>query len=146
MSQRAAGPEHSPDRSLEQRYGARTPAQRRLIVVGVAMLAAAGIGWLVWAMLFYGRPLARSDQISFRVVDQNTAVTTMTVVRRNRDVEATCLLRAQAADHTIVGELDFTVGPSQPATTTVRKTVRTEREATSVSVVGCVADGQEQRR
>lgn len=131
---------------LAQRYGTDRRLRRPLLITGVVLLAAAGIGWLLWAMLFHGRPLAQSELVSFNVPDEHTAEATVTVVRRTRDVEASCLLRAQAADHSIVGELNFTVDSSAPATTTITKSVRTEREATSVELMGCVADGQSQRR
>ena len=131
---------------LSERYGARSTSQRRVLVLVLGVLVTAFLVWLVWVMLVHGRPLARSEQISFRVLDENTAVTTLTVIRRDRNVQALCLLQAQSADHAVVGQRSFTVGPRQPATTTVRKTVRTEREATSVSVVGCQAEGQRQRR
>lgn len=133
-------------RRLAQRYGARSPRRRRLLIVAVTVAAALALAWLAWVMLVHGRPLAQSEQISFRVLDQNTAEATVTVVRRDRDVEASCLLRAQSTDHAIVGELSFRVGPPEPATTTLEMTMRTEREATSVSLVGCIADGQAQRR
>lgn len=131
---------------VAQRYGGRHPARRPLLIAAVVVLATAALVWLVWVMAFHGRPLVQSQVISFDVTGQHAAEATMTVVRRNHDVEASCLLRAQAADHSIVGELSFTVGRSEPSTTTLTRSVRTEREATSVSLVGCVAEGQRQRR
>ena len=38
------------------------------------------------------------------------------------------------------------MGPSVPETATLTRVVRTEREATSVELLGCVAEGQAQRR
>ncbi len=131
---------------LAQRYGAPGRVRRSLLIGMGAAIGTAAMAWLVWAMLSYARPLTSSEQIAFDVVDQHTAEATVTVVRRNAEVKASCLLRALAADHSIVGELSFPVGPSQPATTTLTKTVRTEREATSVFMVGCVANGQTRPR
>jgi hypothetical protein len=131
---------------LATRYGTERPTRRRLLVAGASVLGLVFLGWVAWAALFHGRPLASSELVGFEIVDQHTATATVTVDRRTTDVEASCLLRAQAADHSVVGELSFEVGPAQPETATLTRTVRTEREATAVEVVGCIADGQPQRR
>jgi hypothetical protein len=109
-------------------------------------VAAAGLSWLVWVMLEHGRPEVQSSMVSFRAEGQHAAVARFDVVRRSADIEASCLLRALAADHTIVGELDVAVGPGDPTTQTLEKTIRTERAATSVDLVGCSTDDQQQRR
>ena len=67
----------------------------------------------------------------FETVDEHTVTTSFTVVRRDADVEADCLLRAYAADHAIVGELNVTVGPGAPTTQTLEEPVRTERATRS---------------
>ena len=131
---------------LEDRYGTHRPARHKLVVIGCAALAVLAVGWLVWAVAFHGRPLVRSDLVTFDVAGQHSADATVAVVRRDQDVQASCLLRAQASDHSIVGELNFTVGPGSGATTEVTRSVRTERQATSVTLMGCTADGQTQPR
>ena len=131
---------------LAKRYGAPRGRPRPAVVAGVVVLAAAALAWLAWTILFHGRPLAQSELISFEIGDEHSAVATLTVVRRTADVEASCLLRATAADHSIVGELNFTVASEKAATVTLTRTVRTEREATSVDLLGCVAEGQNRRR
>ena len=131
---------------LAHRYGTTTANRRRIVVAAVVALAVVGLAWLTWVIAFHGRPLAQSDLVSFQVNDEHSAQATVTVVRRTDDVAASCLLRATAADHSIVGELNFTVDAARPETATLTRSIRTEREATSVSLVGCVADGQSQRR
>ena len=131
---------------LAQRYGTSRPLQRRLIITLVVFVAAAGLGWLIWVILYHGRPPVRSELVSFQVNGQHSSEATLTVVRRTADVEASCLLRAQAEDHSIVGELNFTIDSSEPLTTTLTRSIRTERKATSVQLLGCVSDGQTQRR
>ncbi len=131
---------------LGQRYGRGNPRRRLLAVAAVGVLGSAGLAWLVWVMLVHGRPLVQSDMVSFNVVDEHAAEATVTVVRRDQGTAASCLLRAQATDHSIVGELSFNVGPSAPVTSTLTRSIRTEREATSVSMVGCTAEGQSRRR
>jgi hypothetical protein len=131
---------------LAQRYGTAPTHRRRLVTAGVVLLALVAVAWLAWVIAFHGRPLVRSDLVSFDVRGEHAAAATFTVVRRSEDVEASCLLRATAADHSIVGELNFTVDAGSPETSTLTREVRTERAATSVALLGCVAEGQNQRR
>jgi hypothetical protein len=115
-------------------------------VAGAVLLAAIGLGWLVWAMLFHGRPDVTSELVSFHVAGEHGADARFTVVRRDRGVAATCLLRAYAADHAVVGELNVPVGSSEPATATLDQQVRTERRATTVDLVGCTTADQPRPR
>ncbi len=131
---------------LSQRYGSPSATRTKAVVALVVVVAAASLSWLVWVMLEHGRPEVQSSMVSFRAEGQHAAVARFDVVRRSADIEASCLLRALAADHTIVGELDVTVGPGDPTTQTLEKTIRTERAATSVDLVGCSTDEQQQRR
>jgi hypothetical protein len=131
---------------LATRYGTARPVRRRLLLVGVAVLVAAFLGWLVWVIAVSERPAVQSELVSFDVVDEHTATATFTVVREEPQLPASCLLRAQAPDHSVVGELDVAVSPGDRRVTTVTESVRTERMATAVSMVGCVAEGQDRRR
>ncbi len=131
---------------LAQRYGAPSPLRRPLVVTGVAVLAAAGLGWLLWAMLVHGNPQARSQLVGFHIHGEHAADARFTVVRQDRGVRASCLLRAYAADHAVVGEREVPVGPARPATVTLDRRVRTERRATTVDLVGCVTKDQHQPR
>ena len=131
---------------VAQRYGIGHPLRRPLVIAGVVVLGVGALAWLIWVMHFHGRPMVQSELVSFSVAGEHTAEASLTVVRRAQEAPASCLLRAQAVDHSIVGELNFTVGPSEPASTTLTKSIRTEREATTVYLVGCVAEGQSQRR
>ena len=131
---------------LATRYGTRNAHRRRLVVTLVSLVALVFLGWVAWVAWVHGDPEVTSDIVSFEVVDEHTATATFTVARRATDVEASCLLRAQAADHSTVGELNVAVGPGGERVQTIEKTVRTEREATSVDMVGCVAEGQNRRR
>jgi hypothetical protein len=131
---------------LAQRYGTRSPLRRPLIVAAVAVVAAAGLAWLVWAMVFHSRPQAQSQLLSFHVAGEHAAAARFTVVRQDRAVRASCLLRAYAEDHTVVGELNVPVGPPAPARTTLERSVRTERLATTVELVGCTTAEQQQPR
>jgi hypothetical protein len=112
----------------------------------VAVVAGLALAWVAWAALWHSDPEVTSDILSWEVVDDHTATATFRVSRRTTDVEASCLLRAQARDHSIVGELNVAVGPGGQQTQAVTESLRTERLATVVDVVGCVADGQNRRR
>jgi len=129
---------------LRERYGRRR--SRRAWVPFAVLATVAGLGWLTWATAFHGAPPAESDMVGYQVLDGRTAEARIAVPRRDADVEASCLVRAQADDHTVVGETRFTVGPGGEPQGVYVVTVRTERPATAVELMGCVADGQLQRR
>jgi hypothetical protein len=116
------------------------------MVALVVVVAAAGLSWLTWVILEHGRPEAQSSLVSFHAKGEHAVVATFTVVRRSADIEADCLLRATSTDHASVGDLNVTVGPGEPATSTLDRTIRTERRATSVELLGCSTAGQKQRR
>lgn len=131
---------------LATRYGTPSTGRRRFALVAVGVLGAVFLGWVLWAAQSAADPEVTSDLLSFEVVDDYTAAATFRVSRRTTQVEASCLLRARAPDHSIVGELNVTVGPGGERTRVLTETMRTERLATSVEVVGCVAEGQKRRR
>ena len=69
------------------------------------------------------------------MVDDGSASAVVTV-SLDDDVVASCRIRAFAEDHTTVGELAF-----EPVDGRNEVTVRTERRATSVTLLGCTAAG-----
>jgi hypothetical protein len=136
---------HQP--TLADRYGAPSPLRRRLLVGGSAVLAVVFLGWLAWTALSHGDPEVRSEIVTFTIDGEHEATARVDVRLRDDDVEATCRLRAIAEDHTIVGELSFGVDAGVLAGgTTVERTVRTERRATSVDLVGCTTADQQRPR
>ena len=131
---------------LATRYGTPRRSRRPLVVGLVALLGVVFVGWVLWAMLEHGNPEVSSDLVSFEIVDEHTATATFTVDRRSADVAASCLLRAQAADHSVVGELNVDVPAGGAERQTLRASVRTEREATTVDLIGCRTEEQSRRR
>ena len=127
---------------LAQRYGSPSPPRRPLVVTGVVLLVAAGLGWLVWAIFVHSSPAVSSQMVRYTVRGQHAAHATFQVVRRDRAVPVNCVLRATALDHSVVGELDVPVGAAEPADVTLTRSMRTERRATTVELVGCTAKGQ----
>ena len=128
--------------SLAQRYGAPAPWRRRVVWAASAVLAVAFLGWLFWAASAHTDPEVDSGLVSWSVAGEHSATAKVSVRLRDSDVEARCLLRAYAADHTTVGELSFVprYGDPQPLV----ETVRTERRATSVELIGCTTPNQKQ--
>ncbi len=135
----------APAPDLAERYGTPSRARRRLVVGLAVLLAAAGLAWLVWATFFHSRPEVTSELVGYDVQGQHAATATFTVVRRDGEVSASCLLRAFAADHSVVGELTVPV-TSGPSSARITSTVRTEREATSLDLLGCTTEGQARQR
>ena len=131
---------------LASRYGSPNRTARFAMLSVVVVVVAALLAWLVWAMVVHSRPLVHSQAVGYQVVDDHAATARFTVVRREADVRASCLLRAYAADHAVVGEANVPGAAGEPRRTTVDATVRTERRATSVELIGCVSAGQSHRR
>ncbi|MDN4160130.1 DUF4307 domain-containing protein [Nocardioides abyssi] len=129
---------------LAQRYGAPAPWRRRLALVACALLAAVALGWLAWTTWAHSTPEITSNLETYEIVDEHTIDAVVVVQLRDDDVEADCLLRAFAEDHTTVGEREFSPDPAlgsrQP------QSVRTDRRATALELVGCRAEGQSRYR
>jgi hypothetical protein len=130
---------------LATRYGSPSRARRPVVVGLVVLLAVAGLAWLFWVIAYHGRPQVTSEMVGFEVDGQHAVVARFTVVRRDADVPASCLLRAYADDHAVVGEATVPVAGAQ-TNRSVSTSVRTERRATTVDLVGCTAPGQKQAR
>ena len=109
-------------------------------MAGATVLAVAFLGWLAWATWFHATPAVESELVTFRVVDQHEANAVIEVSLAD-DAQASCRVRALAEDHTVVGEMSFTPRDGSNAVS-----LRTERLATSVDLVGCTAEGQPRSR
>jgi hypothetical protein len=135
----------APAPDLAERYGAPSPSRRPVLLVVLAVVGMTGLSWVVWVWLFHSSPQVTSSLVGYDVQTEHTATATYTVVRRDAEVSASCLLRAYAPDHNVVGELSVAVD-SGPTTASLRSTLRTERRASSIELVGCTAAGQSQQR
>jgi hypothetical protein len=125
---------------LADRYGVPSPVRRRLLVAAVVLVAAVFLGWLAWTALFHASPSVESELTSYDVVDDGSAAAVVSVSLAD-GVVASCRFRAFADDHTTVGELAF-----EPVDGRNEVTLRTERRATSVTLLGCTAPGQPRPR
>ena len=126
---------------LADRYGAPAPWRRRVLIAGCVVVVAAFLGWLGWTIWAQSTPKVESQMVSWDAVDEHTA-TAKVQIQLDDGVEASCLLRAYAEDHSVVGEHNFT--PQRDGLN--EESFRTERLATSVELLGCTADGQNRPR
>ena len=133
----------SPD-SLADRYGAPAPWRRRALVAGCVAVAVTFLGWLAWTTYAHSTPAVASEMVTYSIDGEHAVTARVDVQLRDDSVRATCLLRAFAEDHSVVGELSFT--PEYGADQPLEQTVRTERRATSLDLVGCTAPGQSRPR
>jgi hypothetical protein len=130
---------------LAARYGRASRSGRRVGIAVAVVVAVAATGWLVWATVSHSTPAVRSQLVAFEVRSEHQVTARLTVVRQAEDTDASCRLRAVAEDHAVVGELTVEVD-SGSRTQTVRPSIRTERRATTVELVGCTAPGQARPR
>ena len=131
--------------ALEDRYGATSPGRRRAVIVASGVLGVVALAWVAWAAWFQSNPDVQSSLRSFDVVNSHSVSAVVVVRARSDDVSASCLVRAFGEDHSVVGELNFKVtGVSGSSPHEV--TLRTERAATSVELVGCTTADQSRPR
>jgi hypothetical protein len=131
----AHGVELTPDD--RERIRSRYPHKRRgtwgVVAVVIAVLLG---GWMVWAGLEQATPGVSGQLHGYRVVDDQTVLTTVKVHRPDPSISATCTVQAQAISGEVVGELTFPVSGSTQDTTH-EVTVRTSLRATTAILVGC---------
>ena len=130
---------------MSQRYGTDNTGRRRLVIVLSGLVGVVALGWLAWAVWFQSTPEVESSLRTFDVVDAHTVKASVAIRTADADVRANCLVRATGTDHSVVGELNFVVSGVKG---TVHKdvTLRTEREATTVEMVGCTTRDQSRPR
>ena len=127
------------------RYGGQTPRRRRAVIIASGVVGVLALAWLAWAGWSQSTPDVESNLQSFEVVDSHSVEATVVVDIRSEDVTANCLVRAVGTDHSVVGERNFEVtGDSGASRHDV--TLRTERRATSVELVGCTSPDQSRPR
>jgi hypothetical protein len=118
-----------------QRYGGARPRRRTPVVLGT-LFALALLAWAIWAGASEGDKAIDATVSSYQVVSTHEIQVKVSAHYRNDDTEGTCLVRATAADHTVVGELNLTADELRAADGDWI-TIRTERRATTAELVRC---------
>ena len=145
VTQPVTPPSTPADAVMADRYGGTSPARRRAVILVSGLVGVVALAWVAWAAWFQSTPEVQSSLQSYDIVDDHTATAKVVVKPSDAGVRASCLLRASGADHSVVGELNFRVsGVSRAIVREVE--VRTEREATTVELIGCTAPGQSRPR
>ncbi len=126
---------------LQERYGSPRRTTQVVALLLVVALVVSGVGFLAWAVFFESTPSVTSQLTSWQVRDEHEVVADLTVRRESEFTEASCLLRALAEDHTVVGEVTVPVtdGPEKQS---LKVEIRTTRRATSVEPIGCTTPDQ----
>jgi hypothetical protein len=124
---------------MAERYGTHRPGRRLTLIVVTVLVGGACLGWLAWAAWFQANPGIQAAVTAFDIKGQHRVDATVEIRLRDRSVVGTCLLRASAKDHTVVGELDFRVRDGAERGQQVFP-VRTERLATTVEIIRCTED------
>jgi hypothetical protein len=128
---------------MRNRYG--TGRSSRWPLYAGLLLGVVALGWLVWAILLQSDPKVTSGLQSSEI-GEHSSTAVLQVRLSDTDVHPTCLLRATAVDHTIVGESHFTISDPPSRSFSVTRTIRTERRPTSIESIGCTAPGQSRPR
>lgn len=121
---------------MDERYGVASPTRRRATQLAVAALGLLLLGWVAWAAWEHGRSDVSGVLTAYDVKSAH-AVRVVVDISRGDDAAVVCDVTAQADDHSSVGEgrVKAVAGGANQVTATV--TIRTDREATSVTVSNC---------
>jgi hypothetical protein len=130
---------------MSDRYGSASPARRRIVILVSGVVGLVALAWLAWATWFESTPDVQSSLRTFEVVDKHSVSASLALHLRSDEVQASCLVRAYGDDHSVVGELNFKV-TGVSGTTQRDVTFRTERQATSVEMIGCTSKDQSRPR
>jgi hypothetical protein len=111
------------------------------VVAFAVVVSGLFLGWLAWATWIHATPAVESELLGYDVVDDHEATARVDVALHSGADDVRCLVRATSIDHTPVGEVSWV-----PTDGRNDVTIRTERLATSVELVGCTASGQPRPR
>ncbi len=128
--------EHGAQRPAE-RYGDRPAAWRRpASVLAVALLAAVGLGWVVWAGLHQANAPIRWNDVGYSVVDDSTTRVTFDVIAEP-GTAATCRLEAVNLSYAVVGVAQVEIDRADTKVTRHSVEVATQERAASAGVKSC---------
>ncbi|MDQ3166602.1 MAG: DUF4307 domain-containing protein [Actinomycetota bacterium] len=110
------------------------------MICGVALVAVAGLGWLLWTATALSSPPVSAQLRGFAIESEHLTSVTITVLRRQGDA-VRCHVYAQAIDHATVGERSFDIPAGEAGTITVEQDIVTERAAVSGVLRSCEVAG-----
>jgi len=108
-----------------------------VIVIVVSLIAAIGIGWVVWTGYRQASPAVSGQILKFTINSDTEVGYVLTVDRPDPSVVVHCRVIAQGTDFQRVGSEDVPVGPAAAKIVDVTGTMATIFRATSVSVDSC---------
>lgn len=121
---------------MQERYGTASAGRRAVLIVATSVLAIVFLGWLGWVAWFHSDPAIEAEVVSFNVIDDQQVNVRLATRFRDADVDGSCLVRATALDHTVVGERNVTVAELRAADGDWIP-VTTFNRANSVEMVRC---------
>jgi hypothetical protein len=121
---------------MASRYGTDRPGRRWVGFMLGGLLATALLVWAVWAGSSQGNEPLEAQVTSYDVVSTHEIKVKVAAEFKDADVDGSCLVRATAEDHTIVGEVNLTADELRAARGQWIP-IRTERGATTATVVRC---------
>ena len=130
----ASGPASGRSTGPSDRYGDGRRRRALPIALGV-LVALVLLAWAVWAG-FTSQPAIDAQLTSYDVVSTHEVRVKISAHFRDDHTTGTCLVRATAEDHTIVGELNLSAEDLRAATGRWIS-MRTERRATTATLVRC---------
>lgn len=125
-----------PAARLAERYPPRR-GRRRLTFAACLLLAAVGLGWLIWAATIGANPAVSGRITAFEVLSTTQTHATLLVQRPDPAVPATCLVVAQATNYERVAELNVDVPSGTEQIVMIDIQLRTFKQATSVWLDRC---------
>jgi hypothetical protein len=121
---------------MAERYGTASPRRRWLGIVGLGVLVAGLLAWLIWAAWVHATTSITGEVVSFDVVSQHRMKVTVQIGRPG-GTKVQCTVQAEAVDHSLVGQVVVSVPASAASGAEIDATIKTDREATSASVTDC---------
>lgn len=119
------------------RYGPEmTPARKRLTIIGIAVLAALGIGIAVWSGLGMAKTPVWTQDVGYSVISSERVDVTFDVTK---DLDATvrCRVKAMNASKAEVGTTEVVIGPTDSRSTRHQVAVATSEQAATGIIHSC---------
>lgn len=124
---------------LARRYGRPSRRRRLLARALVAVLALAGVGYVVWVALAHTRTGVSAALLGYYDLTDRSVTVQIEVVK-DADATVVCRLRAQDVDHNTVGAATVELGPPRYGRrSTPAVTIRTRSRPVNGELVRCTA-------